>query len=40
MISNHRDNVAIRFVLALFLSAGIAAAYLSAIGYLNPGFVA
>jgi hypothetical protein len=40
MVTNNRDNFAVRFVLAIFLSAGIAAGYLSAIAFLSPGFVA
>lgn len=40
MITNSNSAFGIRFALSLVLSAAIAAGYLFAIGYLNPGFVA
>lgn len=40
MITNSASSFSVRFALALFLSAAIAGSYLTAIGYLNPGFIA
>ncbi len=40
MTTNNESGFGVRFALSLFLSAVIAAGYLTAIGYLNPGFVA
>jgi len=37
---NALDSFGVRFVLAVFLAAVIAGGYLTAIGFLNPGFVA
>ncbi len=40
MITSNASSFVARFTLAIFLSAVIAGSYLTAIGYLNPGFVA
>jgi hypothetical protein len=40
MITNNASSFGVRFALAIFLSAVIAGGYLTAIGYLNPGFIA
>ena len=40
MTPNNASSFGIRFALAIFLSAVIAGGYLTAIGYLSPGFVA
>jgi hypothetical protein len=40
MITSITRSAGVRFVFALLLSAAIAGGYLSAIGLLNPGFVA
>jgi len=40
MTNNDTTSFGVRFVLAIFLSAVIAGGYLTAIGYLNPGFIA
>ncbi len=40
MITNSTNSFGVRFALAILLSAVIAGGYLTAIGYLNPGFVA
>lgn len=40
MINSNASSLGVRFALAIFLSAVIAGGYLTAIGYLNPGFVA
>lgn len=40
MITTNTSSIGVRFVLAILLSAAIAGGYLTAIGYLNPGFIA
>lgn len=40
MITTNASSFGVRFALAIFLSAVIAGGYLTAIGYLNPGFIA
>lgn len=40
MITSSTKSFGVRFALAILLSAVIAGGYLTAIGYLNPGFVA
>lgn len=40
MIPSNSRAAGLRFAFAILLSAVIAAGYLSAIGYLNPGFIA
>lgn len=40
MITTNPSSFGVRFALALLLSAAIAGSYLTAIGYLNPGFIA
>lgn len=40
MTTNSASSFGVRFALAVFLSAAIAGGYLTAIGYLNPGFFA
>lgn len=40
MITNNASSFGVRFALAVILSAVIAGAYLTAIGYLSPGFIA
>lgn len=40
MITSNASSFGVRFALAIFLSAVIAGGYLTAIGYLNPGFIA
>ncbi len=40
MTTNNETTFSVRFALAVFLSAVIAGGYLTAIGYLNPGFIA
>ena len=40
MIPTNARSAGARFAIAIILSAVIAGAYLSAIGFLNPGFVA
>lgn len=40
MITSTARSAGVRFAIAIVLSALIAGGYLSAIGYLSPGFVA
>jgi hypothetical protein len=40
MITSNARSAGVRFAFAVLLSAVIAGGYLSAIGLLNPGFVA
>jgi hypothetical protein len=40
MITSSSRSAGVRFAFAILLSAIIAGGYLSAIGFLNPGFVA
>ncbi|MDZ7629413.1 MAG: hypothetical protein U5J99_13515 [Parvularculaceae bacterium] len=40
MITSNSRSAGVRFLVAILLSAVIAGGYLSAIGYLNPGFIA
>ena len=40
MTNTNTTSFGARFALALLLSAAIAGGYLTAIGYLNPGFIA
>lgn len=40
MITSNSRSAGIRFAIAIVLSAVIAGGYLSAIGYLSPGFIA
>jgi hypothetical protein len=40
MTTSNDNSFGLRFALAVLLSAVIAGGYLTAIGYLNPGFVA
>lgn len=40
MTTSTTSSIGVRFALAIFLSAVIAGGYLTAIGYLNPGFIA
>ncbi|HNR78124.1 MAG TPA: hypothetical protein PKM48_13415 [Parvularculaceae bacterium] len=40
MFTTNGSSLGVRFALALALSAAIAGGYLTAIGYLNPGFFA
>jgi hypothetical protein len=40
MISVNTRSAGVRFAIAILLSAVIAGGYLSAISFLNPGFVA
>lgn len=40
MITTNASSFGVRFAFAIFLSAAIAGGYLTAIGYLNPGFIA
>ena len=40
MNTTNTTPLSVRFALAIFLSAAIAGGYLTAIGYLNPGFIA
>ena len=40
MISNLSRSAGLRFAVAILLSAVLAGGYLSAIGFLSPGFIA
>ncbi|MFN0023987.1 MAG: hypothetical protein ACKVS5_08805 [Parvularculaceae bacterium] len=40
MITSNSRAAGVRFLVALLVSAIIAGGYLSAIGYLSPGFIA
>ncbi len=40
MNTTNNSSFGVRFALAVFLSTVIAGGYLTAIGYLNPGFIA
>lgn len=40
MTITNASSFGVRFALAILLSAVIAGSYLTAIGYLNPGFIA
>ena len=40
MITSNTRAAGLRFAFAILLSAVIAGGYLSAIGFLNPGFIA
>lgn len=40
MITTNSRSAGVRFAIAILLSAVIAGGYLSAIGFLNPGFIA